>query len=244
VPDSSTATAWFGVLVVESGTGWADLVTDSIRREGILVSIAGGGASALLAIVAKARPDMIILEAGDCLDETMATCRTLRSVSEAHIAVLTANCDRATRLAGLKAGADEVFAEPLRTGEIACRVRTILNHRRPSASGTGPCPDPGTGRQFGSLTIDVHRRLVFVSGEQVHLTRVQFDILVALSHRPDGITTRQELLNAVWGPEWRGNPGVIDVHIGHLRRRLGDDPADPRLVVNVRGVGYRLPGSR
>ncbi|SKK92264.1 response regulator with CheY-like receiver domain and winged-helix DNA-binding domain [Mycobacteroides abscessus subsp. massiliense] len=242
MPNSTTATASFGVLVIESGTGWADLVTDSIRREGILVSIAGGGASALLAIVVKARPDMIILEAGDRLDDTLATCRTLRSVSHAHIAVLTADCDPSTTLAGLNAGADEVFAEPLRTGEIACRVRTILNHRHPAASSGAALPGQGTVRQFGSLTIDVQRRLVFVSGKQVRLTRMQFDILVALSHRPEGITTRQELLNAVWGPGWRGNPGVIDVHIGHLRRRLGDDPTNPRLVVNIRGVGYHLPG--
>lgn len=241
--DTATATAPFGVLVIEIGTGWTDLVTDCLRREGILVSIAAGGTNALLEIVVKAQPQMIILEVGSSVAETLTTCRTLRAVSEAHIAVLTADIDSAAAIAEVDAGVDEVITEPLRTGEIACRVRTILNHRRPARATAGTHINADAMRRFGPLMIDEHRRLVFVSGEQIHLTRTQFDILVALSHRPGGITTRRELLNAVWGPGWRGNPGVIDVHIGHLRRRLGDDPAHPRLVVNIRGIGYRLPDS-
>lgn len=242
--DAATATTSFGVLVVETGTGWVDLVADCLRREDILVSIASGGAGALRAIVAKAQPQMIILEAGDSVDEAMTMCRHLRSVSDAHIAVLTADCDTAAATVGIDAGADEVFSDPLRTGEIACRVRQILNRPRR----TGPVDDahaePDATRRFGPLAIDVERRLVFVSGQQVDLTRMEFDILVALSQRPDAITTRQQLLSTVWGRGWPGNPGVIDVHIGHLRRKLGDDPARPRLVVNVRGVGYRLPAHR
>jgi DNA-binding response OmpR family regulator len=206
--------------------------------------MAGGGAHALPAIVVKARPHMIILEAGSSLTETVATCRTLRSVSDAHIAVLAADSDTATMIDGFDTCADEVFAEPLRTDEIVCQVRTLLNHPRGDTQTGGPGSADESRRRFGPLTIDVQRRLVFVSGEQIQLTRTQFDILVALSHRAGGITTRQELLNAVWGPGWQGNPGVIDVHIGHLRRRLGDDPSHPTMVVNVRGVGYRLPGSR
>lgn len=205
--------------------------------------MAGGGAHALPAIVVEARPDMIILEAGSSPAETLATCRTLRSVSDAHIAVLTADSDTATMIDGFDTGIDEVFAEPLRTDEIVCQVRTLLNHPRGGTQTGAPC-SAHVSRRFGPLTIDVQRRLVFVSGEQIQLTRTQFDILVALSHRAGGITTRQELLNAVWGPGWQGNPGVIDVHIGHLRRKLGDDPSHPTMVVNVRGVGYRLPRSR
>ena len=241
--DTATATAPFGVLVIEIGTGWTDLVTDSLRREEILVSIAAGGASALLEIVAKAQPQMIILELGGSVAETLATCRMLRSVSQAHIAVLAADVAAATAASEVDAGIDEVITEPLRAGEIACRVRTMLNHRRPAITIGRTHTDVGAVQRFGPMTIDEQQRLVFVSGEQIQLTRTQFDILVALSHRPGGITTRRELLNAVWGHGWQGNPGVIDVHIGHLRRKLGDDPAHPRLVMNIRGVGYRLPDS-
>lgn len=107
--DTATATAPFGVLVIEIGTGWTDLVTDSLRREGILVSIAAGGASALLEIVAKAQPQMIILELGGSVAETLATCRMLRSVSQAHIAVLAADVAAATAAAEVDAGIDEVI---------------------------------------------------------------------------------------------------------------------------------------
>ncbi|WP_308161515.1 response regulator transcription factor [Mycolicibacterium goodii] len=244
MPDTATAATSFGVLLIEGGTGCADLAADSLRREGILVTIAAGGAGALLAIVAKAQPQMIIVEVGASVADTMSLCRYLRSVSDAHIAVLTAGRDAQTIIAGFDAGADEVFAEPLRTGEIACRVRAIMGHRhRGLMQGSlGRGPDESDGRRrFGPLAIDVDRRHVFVSGRQIHLTRTQFDILATLARRPDGLTTRQELQNAVWGPSWSGSSNNIDVHIGHLRRKLGDDPAHPTLVMNVRGVGYRLP---
>ncbi|WP_084356959.1 DNA-binding response regulator [Mycolicibacterium wolinskyi] len=210
------------------------------------MTIAAGGTGALLAIVAKAQPQMIIVEVGASVADTMSLCRYLRSVSDAHIAVLTAGHDAQTTIAGFDAGADEVFAEPLRTGEIACRVRTFIGHRHRGSvqRSLGRAPEESDGpRRFGPLTIDADRRQVFVSGRQIDLTRTQFDILATLARNPDRLTTRQELQNAVWGPSWSGSSNNIDVHIGHLRRKLGDDPAHPTLVLNVRGVGYRLPMS-
>lgn len=240
--DTATSTASFGVLVIEGGGGRVDMLTDYLRREDIPVSITAGGREALSAVVAGSQPHMIILEAEHSLSDTLATCRRLRSASDAHIAVLTTDADTATTIAVSDAGADEVFADPTRSGDIASRVRTVLARRSPVAIG-GAAGDAGPGKRFGPLTIDVERRLVFVSGRQIDLTRMEFDILVALSQRASRVTTRQELLNAVWGRGWQGNPGVIDVHIGHLRRKLGDDPTRPELVVNVRGVGYHLPGN-
>jgi DNA-binding response OmpR family regulator len=93
---------------------------------------------------------------------------------------------------------------------------------------------------FGPLSVDVGRREVLVADELIRLTRTQFDILAALAQRGRRVTSRQELLDAVWGPSWAGCADVVDVHIGQLRRKLGDDPARPLLVLNVRGIGYRL----
>jgi DNA-binding response OmpR family regulator len=99
------------------------------------------------------------------------------------------------------------------------------------------------GRQlFGPLSVDIARREVFVADVQISLTRTQFDILATLVQREGAVTTRQELLNAVWGPYWPGSANILDVHIGQLRRKLGDDPSRPLLVLNVRGIGYRLAG--
>jgi len=97
-------------------------------------------------------------------------------------------------------------------------------------------------RMFGPLSVDVARREVLVADEQISLTRTQFDILATLAQRAGAVTTRQELLDAVWGPYWSGSANIVDVHIGQLRRKLGDDPSRPLLVLNIRGIGYRLAG--
>jgi DNA-binding response OmpR family regulator len=97
-------------------------------------------------------------------------------------------------------------------------------------------------RMFGRLSVDVARREVLIANEQISLTRTQFDILATLAQRAGAVITRRELLDAVWGPYWSGSTNIVDVHIGQLRRRLGDDPSRPLLVLNVRGIGYRLAG--
>jgi DNA-binding response OmpR family regulator len=104
-----------------------------------------------------------------------------------------------------------------------------------SAAVAEPAP-----RAFGPLSIDVAGRQVFIDDEPVLLTRTEFDVLAALSSRPGMVFSRRQLLKAVWGDSWVGNEHLVDVHVGHLRRKLGDDPAAPRYVITVRGVGYRM----
>jgi DNA-binding response OmpR family regulator len=103
-------------------------------------------------------------------------------------------------------------------------------------------PDSPGRQVFGPLSVDIARREVLVAEEQISLTRTQFDILATLAQRAGAVATRQELLDAVWGPCWSGSTNIVDVHIGQLRRKLGDDPSRPLLVLNVRGIGYRLAG--
>lgn len=95
---------------------------------------------------------------------------------------------------------------------------------------------------FGPLSVDIARREVFVADALIRLTRTEFEILATLAQRPGRVTTCREMLDAVWGPRWAGSTTNIHVHIGHLRRKLGDNPAQPLLVLNVRGIGYRLAG--
>jgi DNA-binding response OmpR family regulator len=108
------------------------------------------------------------------------------------------------------------------------------------SSSTGEAPP----RIFGPLRIDVAGRQVFLDDEPVMLTRTEFDVLAALSSRPAVVFSRRQLLETVWGESWVGNEHLVDVHIGHLRRKLGDDPGAPRYVTTVRGVGYRMGGAR
>ena len=103
-----------------------------------------------------------------------------------------------------------------------------------------PDSDAQPPRVFGPLSIDIGSRQVFLDGEPVALTRTEFDILAAMSSRPGMVWSRRQLIEAVWGEPWVGNDHLVDVHVGHARRKLGDDPADPRFVFTVRGVGYRM----
>jgi DNA-binding response OmpR family regulator len=97
---------------------------------------------------------------------------------------------------------------------------------------------------FGALAIDVAGRQVFLDGTPIALTRTEFDILATLSSRPGVVWSRRQLIETVWGEPWVGNDNLVDVHVGHLRRKLRDDPADPRYVFTVRGVGYRMAAGR
>jgi DNA-binding response OmpR family regulator len=115
--------------------------------------------------------------------------------------------------------------------------------RRPrtvAAAEAGVAPDQPPPRVFGELRIDVAGREVLIDDQPITLTRTEFDVLAALSARPGVVFSRRQLLDAVWAESWGGNEHLVDVHIGHLRRKLGDDPAAPRYVITVRGVGYRM----
>jgi DNA-binding response OmpR family regulator len=112
----------------------------------------------------------------------------------------------------------------------------MLRRPRTVSAAADRAPD----RVFGALRIDVAAREVFVDDQPITLTRTEFDVLAALSSRPGVVLSRRQLLDAVWTESWVGNEHLVDVHVGHLRRKLGDDPAAPRYVMTVRGVGYRM----
>jgi DNA-binding response OmpR family regulator len=118
------------------------------------------------------------------------------------------------------------------------RIRAML--RRPRTVSAATEADVVPDRVFGALRIDVAGREVFIDDELITLTRTEFDVLAALSGRPGVVLSRRQLLDAVWTESWVGNEHLVDVHVGHLRRKLGDDPATPRYVITVRGVGYRM----
>ena len=114
--------------------------------------------------------------------------------------------------------------------------------RRPRAAAAAAVPHTAEAppRVFGPLSLDIASRQVFLDGELIPLTRTEFDILAALASRPGVVWNRRQLIDAVWGEPWVGNDHLVDVHVGHLRRKLADDPVEPRFVFTVRGVGYRM----
>ncbi|MGH2659566.1 MAG: winged helix-turn-helix domain-containing protein, partial [Actinomycetota bacterium] len=153
--------------------------------------------------------------------------------SEAYVVILTFRDDEIDKLVGLSVGADDYMTKPFSPRELVARIRAML--RRPRGSTTG-----SSERRFGDLTIDPGAREVRVGSVKVDLTRIEFDLLDAISEHPRLVFSRSQLLERIWGENWYGDDHVVDVHMSSLRRKIGDDPQAPRYIRTVRGVGYRL----
>lgn len=235
-PSPTGANAGLRALVVEDETELAGLVGSYLERDGFEVTLVHDG----LAAVETARevdPDVVVLDLGLPRLDGVEVCRALRTFSDAYVVILTARAEEVDTLIGLTVGADDYMTKPFSPRELIARVQAMLRRPRPHgvAAGTGA----GT-RSFGPLTIDPVGRDVWLDGEPVALTRTEFDLLAALSEVPRMAFSRRQLIEAVWGAAWVGDEHLVDVHVGHLRRKLGDDPGVGRFVRTVRGVGYRM----
>ena len=153
--------------------------------------------------------------------------------------MLTARSEEVDTLIGLSVGADDYMTKPFSPRELTARIRGLLRRPRTAVRAEG---DPKV-RAIGDLSLDPQSREVSVGGTPVELTRTEFDLLDALTERPKLAYTRRQLIERVWGPDWVGDEHLVDIHIVHIRRKLGDDPGAPRYVLTIRGVGYRMgPG--
>jgi DNA-binding response OmpR family regulator len=223
-------------MVVEDEHELARVLGSYLERDGFDVTLAHDGQQA----VASARevdPDVIVLDLGMPGLDGIEVCRVVRTFSDAYVVMLTARSDEVDKLIGLSVGADDYMTKPFSPRELMARLQAML--RRPRAA--GPTSDtPVEVRAFGSLRVDPLGRDVWLDGEPVSLTRTEFDLLAALSGRPQMAFSRRQLIEDVWGPAWVGDEHLVDVHLGHLRRKLGDDAVEGRYVRTVRGVGYRM----
>jgi DNA-binding response OmpR family regulator len=219
------------VLVVDDELPIVELVRGYLEREGWQVTTAVDGNTAIASARASA-PDVVVLDLMLPGIDGVEVCRTLRTFSDAYVLMLTARSEELDKLVGLAVGADDYLTKPFSPRELVARIKVLLRRpRRP----TGDLPGIPSG-----LELDVARRVVRVDGVPVDLTALEFDLLAVLARDPGVVVGRQALLDRVWGPEFIADDHLIDVHIGNLRKKLGDDPATPRFIETVRGVGYRL----
>jgi DNA-binding response OmpR family regulator len=235
-PDAATRPR---ALVVEDEEHLARLVADYLARDQITAEIALDGEQALKLVRASA-PDVVVLDLMLPGIDGIEVCRRLRAFSDAYVIMLTARAEETDKLIGLAVGADDYMVKPFSPRELTARIRAML--RRPRA----PQPDAGDSlaRRFGDLVIDQEAREAAIDGVPADLTKLEFDLLDALSSRPRAVFTRRQLVDRVWGQDWFGNEHIVDVHIMRLRRKLSDDADRPRYVLAVRGVGYRMgPGT-
>jgi DNA-binding response OmpR family regulator len=222
-------------LVVDDEPPLVRLLSAYLEREGFAVSTAADGEQAIR-LAQERRPDVVVLDLMLPGIDGIEVCRRIRTFSDAYIVMLSARAEETDKIVGLSTGADDYVTKPFSPGELVARIRAML--RRPRAAAETP-----EARRLGDLVIDPIAREVTRDGQPVSLTRLEFDLLDALSGQPRVAFSRRQLLERVWGSDWFGDEHVVDVHIANLRRKLGDDPADPRYVTTLRGVGYRLgPG--
>jgi two-component system response regulator RegX3 len=221
------------VLVVEDETSIVGPLTDALRREGFDTTTASTAADAL-EIGRRGEHDLVLLDLMLPDGSGFDVCRELRRSSDVPIVMLTARSDEADRIVGLEMGADDYVVKPFSAREVVARIRAVLRRTGATrAEGEGPI-------EIGDVRIDPERREVLLAGEPVELSRKEFELAWRLMRDAGAVVTREQLIEDVWDMNWFGSTKTLDVHVSSLRRKLGDDPSEPRYVHTVRGVGFRF----
>ncbi|MHA7191479.1 response regulator [Arthrobacter sp. MDT2-16] len=239
----SVPTSQRTALIVEDDPDIRELLSTTLRMNGFTTIEAASGLDGLAALK-EHQPDLITLDLNLPDLDGVEVCRQCRASSDAYIVMVTARQDEIDRLIGLEIGADDFIGKPFSPRELSARVSAMF--RRPR-TGTGMAPpqepaDDGLLRH-NDLTMDVEGRVVALNGQELALTRIEFDLLETLLTGAQRVWTREALLNRVWGDGWSQDHHLVEVHIRNLRKKLGEDMSNPRFIRTVRGVGYRMmPG--
>lgn len=220
------------VLIVDDEEPLVRLVERYLSREELAVESTGDG-DAAVELARTHDPAVVILDLGLPGMDGVEVCRQIRRFSDCYILMLTARAEEVDRLIGLSVGADDYVTKPFSPRELVLRVRALLRRPRQAPAGDG------RSVTLGELHIDLAGREVDLRGVPIDLTPTEFDILATLVAEPGVALSRRELITRVWGQGWVGDRHLVDVHIGHLRRKLGDDPVSPEFIHTVRGVGYK-----
>jgi DNA-binding response OmpR family regulator len=221
------------VLVAEDDIDLQGFLRETLEAQGMAVRTADDGGAALAAVKAE-RPDVVLLDLDlpdvDGLDVLV----TIRRTGDLPVIVLTGRRLEGDRVAGLELGADDYVVKPFSARELIARIRTVLRRATPSDGPTDLIV-------HGDLRIDRSARAVTVNDEPVDLTKREFDLLAFLAAHPRRVFSREELLNEVWGSseDWQA-PATVTEHVRRIRLKVEPDPAEPRWIQNVRGVGYRF----
>ncbi|NCG38395.1 MAG: response regulator [Actinobacteria bacterium] len=220
------------ILTVEDDERIRTAVKLALEDEGWEVEEADSGEEALNAFTRKAA-DVVLIDIMLPGIDGFDVCRAIRRVSDVPIVMVTARVDTHDVVAGLEAGADDYLTKPFAPKELSARIRALLRRARTSE------PD-APQMVFGDLEIIPDEGVVRVGGEEVHLTKTEFRLLVELAANPGRVFSREVLLERVWGYGYFGDGRLVDVHIRRLRTKIESDAANPRHVVTVRGLGYKL----
>ncbi|ROQ35618.1 DNA-binding response OmpR family regulator [Streptomyces sp. PanSC19] len=221
------------ILVVDDDPTVAEVVTGYLGRSGFAVEHAADGPDALLR-AGERRPDLVVLDLMLPGLDGLEVCRRLRETGPVPVIMLTARGDEEDRITGLEVGADDYVTKPFSPRELVLRVESVLRRSR----GAGPTA-VRTVLRDADLTVDPVTRRATRSGRELALTLREFDLLAYFLERPGAAHSREELMRRVWGWDF-GDLSTVTVHVRRLRAKIEDDPARPRLIRTVWGVGYRF----
>lgn len=223
------------VLVVDDEEDIVTLMRDFLEAEGYAVATAGDGPAALAALD-TAPADCVLLDVMMPGQSGFEVLRKIREMGEVPVLFLSARQEDSDKIRGLGLGADDYIVKSATPAEVVARIKAVLRRAR-----RGEAPPPAV-LDFGRLVIDARAREVRVAGEPVSLTAREFDLLHLLAEHPRQVFTREQLFERLWGPY--GDRHTLTVHIGRLRDKIEEDPAHPRYIATVWGVGYRFEGER
>jgi two-component system, OmpR family, response regulator RegX3 len=221
------------ILLIEDEAAISEPLAAALSREGFDTVVAGTAESGL-ELFDKRAPDLVLLDVmlpdGDGRD----VLRRIRETSRTPVVMLTARGEEMDRVLGLELGADDYVTKPFSAAELAARVRAVLRRTRETVAPSEALLEAGDVR----VDLDTHEATL--AGKPLELTVKEFDLLRVLLEHAGKLVKRNDLVHEVWDPAWFGSTKTLDVHISALRKKLGDDPAAPRYIHTVRGVGFRF----
>lgn len=220
------------ILIIEDEPKVARLARDYLEKNNYRVVLAGDGQSGL-SMARGEKPDLIVLDLMLPVMDGLDVCRTLRRTSDVPIIMLTARAEEADRLIGLELGADDYITKPFSPRELVARVRALLRRAKGKVFQSGIL-------RVGDLELNTDNHSISLAGESIHLTRIEFNLLEIFARQPGQIFSRAQLLENLHGVAGLGYDRSIDAHIKNLRRKIETDPAYPRYILTVYGVGYKF----
>ncbi|WP_153506080.1 response regulator transcription factor [Cumulibacter manganitolerans] len=223
------------VLVVEDEESFSDALSYMLRKEGFEVAVAASGPEAL-AEFDRSGADIVLLDLMLPGIPGTEVCRSLRSRSSVPIIMLTAKDSEIDKVVGLELGADDYVTKPYSARELIARIRAVLRRGADTE-------EAGTAAlESGRVRMDVDRHVVSIDGDVVPMPLKEFDLLELLLRNAGRVLTRAQLIDRIWGADYVGDTKTLDVHIKRLRAKIEPDPANPRYVLTVRGLGYKFDG--
>jgi two-component system response regulator RegX3 len=220
------------VLVVEDEASYSEALSYMLRKEGFEVAVAEDGTDALKEFDRNGA-DIVLLDLMLPGLSGTEVCRQIRATSSVPVIMVTAKDDEVDKVVGLELGADDYVTKPYSPRELVARIRAVLRR------GTEPDTAPAT-LEAGPVRMDVERHVVTVDGNEQRLPLTEFELLEMFLRNPGRVHTRGQLIDRVWGSDYVGDTKTLDVHVKRLRAKLEPDPSEPKFLVTVRGLGYKL----